>query len=113
MSTSVEPTSTRTGDRTGFIAAAVVTTVDLVVLVIGLTVLADDAYESAPYGDFLPQDVWQPFALLAWTTALVNGAGLAIWPRTRPVGLGITYATIGVALLMVGYFALAIASMGS
>lgn len=112
MSASLQTTRARTSDRHVVIIAAVITAIDLLVLVIGITMLADSAYEAS-YGDFLPQDVWQPFAVLAWSTALANGAGLALWRPTRPVGLGIVYATVGVALLMVGYFALAIASMGS
>lgn len=112
MSASLQTTTDRNSDRHVVIAAAIITAIDLLVLVIGLTMLADGAYEAS-YGDFLPQDVWQPFAVLAWSTALANGAGLAFWRPTRPVGLGILYATIGVALLMVGYFALALMSMGS
>jgi hypothetical protein len=112
VTTSEDLDGTQTG-RSVLRVSAVLACANLVALFFGLLMAIDYAERQASDQGSVPQDIWYPFALFTWGLALVNGAALAAWPRSRQVGKGILLgAGIAVALL-VFLVAVSLNAMGS
>jgi hypothetical protein len=47
------------------------------------------------------QEFWEPFVLVMWTQAIVNGLVLLPWRKTRRVGLGILVGTVCAVVALV------------
>ena len=97
MTTSVEQTVARPA-RGMVLLAAILTLANLVAL--HLEVLAVQTCCVEPTDYIVRQEIWGPIVLAAWAQAVVNGAGLVAWKRTRKVGTGILLGALCAALVV-------------
>jgi hypothetical protein len=78
--------------------AAILTLANLVAL--HLEVLAVQTYYVEPTDYIATQEIWGPIVLATWAQAVVNGAGLVAWKRTRKVGTGMLLGALCAALVV-------------
>lgn len=113
VATSEDLSDTRNDARSVLRVSAILACANLVALFFAVLMAIDHADRHAYGQEPVPQDVWQPFALLTWGLTFVNGAVLTAWPRSRKVGQGILLGAGIAAFLLVLWVAVALTSMGS
>lgn len=91
--------------------SAALACVNLVAVFIALNLVWSAAERNAYEGQVAAQDIWMPMSMVTWVMAMLNGAVLAAWPRSRQAGIGILLGAGGTVVVLVLFVSFSLMAM--